>query len=500
MSAHLRHLRISALVAVLGCSLAIVVLHPDRGQAQPQPRETPREKWVTSWNTSMHGPYPAGNPAAQPSLEFAFESAAEGAVDQTMRLIVKPDLWGRVIRLRFSNTFGTRPVTFDNVFVGLHGGGASVVRGTNLLLMFANGKSKQLTLAPGESAWSDPVTLSWMPASPGSVVSEEPTGSAGSVGSSGAPRAARGARAARAPEAADATHPLISGRKLAVSFHIAGASGPMTWHAKALQTSYLTPPRSGSRGNDDDAAFPYTTTSWFFLDRVDVMAAADTAVIAGFGDSITDGTLSTLNGDDRWPDVLSRRLHALHGNRVSVVNAGIGGNRITGPASYSLDAPYAGGPSALDRLERDVLSLSGLTAIVWLEGINDIAQGASADEVIAGMREVARRVQARGGIKLIAATLTSSVGSTTAHGTPDAEARRQAINAFIRTSGIFAGVADFDAATRDERTGGLRAAFVPNSTVGGPGDRLHPNRAGYLAMGQSIDLTILAPSLRQLAR
>jgi lysophospholipase L1-like esterase len=289
-------------------------------------------------------------------------------------------------------------------------------------------------------------------------------------------------------------NPLLAGRKLAVSFHVAGASGPMTWHAKALTTSYLTPPRSGSQGDADDTAFPYSTTSWFFLDRVDVMAARDTAVVACFGDSITDGTLSTLNGDDRWPDVLSRRLHARHGDRVSVVNAGIGGNRITGPAAYTPDAPYGGGPSALDRLDRDVLSLSGLSAIVWLEGINDLAQGASADEVIAGMREVARRVQARGGIKLIAATLTSSVGSTTPHGTPDAEARRQAINTFIRTSGLFAGVADFDAATRDDRTGGLRAAFVPNSTVGGPGDRLHPNRAGYLAMGQAIDLTLLGPT------
>ena len=267
----------------------------------------------------------------------------------------------------------------------------------------------------------------------------------------------------------------------------------MTWHAKALTTSYLTPPRSGSRGDADDTAFPYSTTSWFFVDRVDVMAAADTAVIACFGDSITDGTLSTLNGDDRWPDVLSRRLHARHGDRVAVVNAGIGGNRITGPASYAPDTPFAGGPSAIDRLERDVLSLSGLSAIVWLEGINDLSQGASADAVIAGMREVAQRVQARGGVKLIAATLTSSVGSTTPHGTPDAEARRQAINTFIRTGGVFAGVADFDAATRDERTGGLRAELVPNSTIGGPGDRLHPNRAGYLAMGQAVDLTLLAP-------
>lgn len=450
-------LRVVALVAVVLCGQTIA--RPDRGHAQ-----APREKWITSWNASMHGPYPSGNPAAQPSLEFAFESATDGAVDQTMRMIVKPDLWGRVIRLRFSNTFGTRAVTFDDAFVGLQGGAASVVSGTNRPLTFANGKSKKLTLAPGASEWSDPVTLPWVPASTVSTRT---------------------------------TNPPIAGRKLAVSFHIVGATGPMTWHAKALQTSYLTAPRSGSHGDDDDTAFPYTTTSWFFLDRVDVMAAPDTAVIACFGDSITDGTLSTLNGDDRWPDVLSRRLHARHGDRVSVVNAGIGGNRITGPASYSLDAPVGGGPSALDRLDRDVLSLSGLTAIVWLEGINDIAQGASADEVIAGMREVARRVQARGGIKLIAATLTSSVGSTTPHGTPDAEARRQAINTFIRTSGIFAGVADFDAATRDESTGGLRPAFVPNSTIGGPGDRLHPNRAGYLAMGQAVDLTLLGPAVQK---
>jgi lysophospholipase L1-like esterase len=463
-------LRIVALVVAVGC--AVTTLGQARSETQ-QPRGT--QKWVASWNTSMHGPYPSGNPSAQPSLEFAIESAADGAVDQTMRLIVKPDLWGRVIRLRFSNAFGTRAVTFDDVFVGLHGGAASVVRGTNRPLTFAEGKSKQLTLAPGASAWSDPVTLPWVAAS-----------------TAASPVPAR-TRSAASAESTRSTNPLIDGRKLAVSFHIVGASGPMTWHAKALTTSYLTPPRSGSHGDDDDTAFPYTTTSWFFVDRVDVMAAPDTAVIACFGDSITDGTLSTLNGDDRWPDVLSRRLHARHGDRVSVVNAGIGGNRITGPASYSPDTPYAGGPSAIDRLDRDVLSLSGLTAIVWLEGINDIAQGVSADEVIAGMREVARRVQARGGVKLIAATLTSSVGSTTPHGTPDAEARRQAINTFIRTSGIFAGVADFDAATRDESTGGLRAAFVPNSTIGGPGDRLHPNRAGYLAMGQAIDLTLLGP-------
>ena len=174
----------------------------------------------------MHGPYPAGNPSAQPSLDSAFESAESGAVDQTMRMIIKPDLWGRVVRLRFANTFGTRRSVRRRVR-GPAGRRRQCRAGTNRPVTFADGKSKQLTLAPGASAWSDPVTLPW-------------------VGVPG--------------------DPLLAGRKLAVSFHV-GASGPMTWHAKALTTSYLSPPRSGSRGDDDDTAFPYSTTSWFFLDR-----------------------------------------------------------------------------------------------------------------------------------------------------------------------------------------------------------------------------------------
>ena len=227
------------------------------------------------------------------------------------------------------------------------------------------------------------------------------------------------------------------------------------------------------------------------------MAPAETVVIACFGDSITDGTLSTLNGDDRWPDVLSRRLRAAYGNRVSVVNAGIGGNQIIGPAKYSATAPVSGGPSALDRLERDVLSLAGVTDIIWLEGINDLSRGATAEAVIAGMQELVKRVRARGKLKIIAATITSGLGNSGDAGTVSVNERRQTINKFIRTGGlpggIFDGVADFDAVTVDAKTGGLRAEFQPNSTIGGAGDKLHPNRAGYQAMGNAIDLTLLAP-------
>ena len=116
----------------------------------------------------------------------------------------------------------------------------------------------------------------------------------------------------------------------------------MTWHAKALQTSYLSGPGAGSHGAEEsDRALPFTTTSWYFLDAIDVQAAPGTSTIVCFGDSITDGTGSTLNGDDRWPDVLARRLLAAYGPRIAVVNAGIGGNRITGPTPYDSKAPFA---------------------------------------------------------------------------------------------------------------------------------------------------------------
>jgi lysophospholipase L1-like esterase len=408
------------------------------------------QKWVATWAASVHGPYPAGNPSAQPDLKFAFPAPAEGAVDQSFRLIVRPDLWGDRFRIRLANTFGTQPVSFDAVYLGVSSTGGNIVKGTNRPVLF--GGKPGTTLAPGASAFSDAVEIKLAPGT------------------------------------------IHDGRKLAISFHVNGPTGPMTWHAKALQTSYLSGHRSGVHTSDeDDAAFPYTTTSWFFLDAVDVMAPANTVVVCAFGDSITDGTLSTLNGDDRWPDVLSRRLHAAYGNRVSVVNAGIGGNRILTPETYPPPQPFAGGPSALQRLERDVLGLSGISAIVLLEGINDISSGASAEAVIAGMRELVSRVKAKG-LKIVGATITPSLNANGNSGTADANERRQAVNAFIRTGGIFDAVADFDKATVDSKTGGLREEFVPNSTIGGAGDRLHPNRAGYLAMGSAIDLKVFAPA------
>jgi lysophospholipase L1-like esterase len=407
-------------------------------------------KWVTSWTASVQGPYPIGNASAQPDLRFAFPSATSGARDQTVRLIVQPDIWGPKARLRFSNTFGTKAVTFDGVFTGVHWSAGAVVPGTNRPVHFAGKES--VTVAPGDSVWSDAVDI--------------------------------------------AATKQFAGRKLAISFHVVGESGPMTWHAKALTTSYLTAPGAGAKGQlEDESAFPFTTTSWYFLDAVDMLAPAATQVMVAFGDSITDGTASTMNGDDRWPNALSRRLHAVYGDRVSVVNAGIGGNQVVGPAEYSAQKPFSGGPSALQRLERDVLSLSGVTIVIWLEGINDFnnSVNASVESVEAGMKEGVSRIRAKlPAARVIGATVVSALGSSNAaHGSAAEDQKRKALNEFIRHSGTFDGVADFDQATVDPQTGGLRAEFVPDSTIGGPGDKLHPNRAGYLAMAMSIDLKLL---------
>jgi len=201
--------------------------------------------------------------------------------------------------------------------------------------------------------------------------------------------------------------------------------------------------------------------------------------------------------DDRWPDVLARRLHAVYRNKIAVVNAGIGGNQVVGPAEYSPQKLFPGGPSAKDRLDRDVLSLSGIAALVWLEGINDFSKNGNApvEAVEAGMKDVVGRTRAKfADVRIIGATLTSALGSTNAnHGSPEEDAKRKALNEFIRNGGLFDGVADFDAATLDPQTGGMRAEFVPESTTGGPGDKIHPNRVGYLAMGSAIDLNLLAP-------
>jgi lysophospholipase L1-like esterase len=408
-----------------------------------------RTHWVTVWAASAHGPYPIGNATAQPDLSFAFPTPE--ATDQTFRLIVRPDVWGRQARIRLSNAFGTQPVTFDGAFIGLPASGAALLPGSNRKLSF--GGKAGVTVPPGETATSDPVVL---------------------------------------PFVHNPDDPMLTGRKLAVSVHVAGASGPMTWHAKALQTSYVSLPHSGAVGaTETESAFPFSTTSWFFLDAVLMTAPAHTKVVVAFGDSITDGTASTLNGDDRWPDVFARRMHAAVGNRWVVVNAGIGGNQVVGPADYTAAKPVSGGPSALSRIDRDVTSLPGVAAVIWFEGINDFGSGTAVEAVETGYRHGVVHLRERlPGVKIYAATLTSALHSTPTHGTPEVNAKRQALNVFFGSSDLFDGVTDFATPTLDPATGGLKAEYQPNSTTGGPGEKLHPNRAGYAAMGRAVDLRL----------
>jgi lysophospholipase L1-like esterase len=362
-----------------------------------------------------------------------------------------------VWRLRLTNVFGTQPVKFGRVRLAAQASGATTVPGTTRSLTFSRRSS--VTVPAGEEAVSDPVRL----------------------------------------KLATRTN-----RSLAVSLYVDGASVPMTWHAASFATSYLTDPGAGDRTADrSDAAFPHSTTSSFFLSDLEVRRP-DAATVVAFGDSITDGFFSTINGNDRWPDVLQRRLAARErrgGLKLSVVNQGIAGNMVTAVGRLPGGCTPCDGPPALERLDRDVLSQPDVRVVVLLEGINDLGGGgATADQVIEGMRELVRRVHARG-IKIIGATITPSAGTSVAglenYGTPETDARRRAVNDFIRTSGTFDAVADFSAATEDPaRPGHLLPAYDTNSSVGGAGDHLHPNRAGFLAMARAIDLD----QLERLAR
>src|ERR1700726_4980924 len=175
--------------------------------------------WITSWAASPQGPYPSGAAVAQPDLSFAFPTGS--ANDQTFRLIVRPDLWSSQMRVRFTNLVGNQPVTFDGIFVGLQKTGATIEPGTSQPITFSGNSS--LTLRPGQTQWSDPVSLPF-------VHDSEEAGA------------------------------YLPGRKLAISFHTVGQTGPMTWHAKAMTTSYVTNPGAGSVGQiEDDAAFPTST-------------------------------------------------------------------------------------------------------------------------------------------------------------------------------------------------------------------------------------------------
>ena len=349
--------------------------------------------------------------------------SATGFSGQTLREIVHTSLGGDQVRLRFSNVFGSQPLVLDAVTVGLRGSGANVASARPVRF---DGQA-QAVLPAGAETVSDPVNLAVGP-----------------------------------------------GADLAISLYSSGPTGPASWHGTASTTSYYT---TGDHTADlAGTAFGQTTTSWYLLDGVDVRTHAAGAVVA-LGDSITDGTNSTLDADRTWPEDLARRLLPV---RLSVLDEGISGNRVLTDAGTN-------GVNVQARFDRDVLSQTGVRAVIFLEGINDIGhdlgplpgEPATPANVIAGLTAVIRAAHAHG-LRIIGATLTPIGGSK--YDTPAAEATRAAVNTWIRTGGAYDGIVDFDQVVRDPSDPArFRTAFDS-------GDHLHPNDAGYQAMANSISL------------
>jgi lysophospholipase L1-like esterase len=252
----------------------------------------------------------------------------------------------------------------------------------------------------------------------------------------------------------------------------------LTIHQAAFQTNYV------SEAGNFVGRVPFPTAAriqnWIALARVEVLAPATTVGIVTFGDSITDGTRSTPDSNNRWPDQLVRRLAAQPGRAAAMMNAGIAGNRVLS------EGPFAQGVNALARFDSDVLSLPGVTHVVVLEGINDIGQGRqnpspTAEDIIAGHRQLITRAHARG-LTIIGATLTPFYGA--AYYTEVGEAKRQAVNDWIRSSTAYDGVIDFDKATRDP--GDPKRLLAAYDSC----DHLHPSDAGYKAMADAVDLEL----------
>lgn len=351
-----------------------------------------------------------------------------GIADQTLRLIVHTTLAGEDVRIRLSNTFGTAPVHVASASIGLRSSGATL-NASPVPLTF--GGRPDVLIGDGADVLSDP---------------------------------------------ADLAVPALS--DLAVSIYIPTDSGPPTEHAdfgNAHQTSYLA---SGDHtGDTDGAAFTGRTRSWLFLSGVSVQRkhAADVVTL---GDSITDGTASSTDTNHRYPDFLARRLIALPGpDRLGVLNEGIGGNEL-----LRTSACCGASPSALARLDRDVLAQDGVRDVILLEGINDIGgDQADAPSLIAGMQQLVTQLHSHG-IRVLGGTITPSFGRPGSYGTQQTEDIRQQVNAWIRTSGVFDAVVDFDRAVRDPADPRRLLAAYDS------GDHLHPNDAGYQAMADAVPL------------
>lgn len=375
-----------------------------------------------------------------------------GFDDQTLRIVLTPHVGADQLRVHLSNRFGTTPVTFDRAAVALRQSGAAIVAGSSRPLTFDGGHAV-VTVPAGGEVTSDPAALTF------------------------------GAF-----------------QDLAVSLHVSGAAGPATGHLIARERSYITSSRSGDHTADTDGgAFGSSTTTVDYVDAVDALAPSSVGAAVLFGDSITDGyeSLGQNGGEDqsgidanrRYPDDLARRLLAEPGGpRLSVVDAGISGNRLLADGQGG-----NGGPSGVTRIDPDVLGVAGATDAILLEGTNDLALQATADQIETGLAQVVGRLHAAGLHVLVGTLVPAGTGLLNLGGLfaglyldSPANAVRVAVNAWIRAGRTGAdGVVDFDAATR--------GAAQPN--VLDPrydsGDHLHPSGAGYSRMADTVDLSSL---------
>ena len=333
------------------------------------------------------------------------------------------------MRVVLSNAFGTSGLTIGAAHVAVRDKDSAIVTASGRALTFSGRPT--MTIPAGAVFFSDPVDLTISPLS-----------------------------------------------DLAIDLYVPGntnAPSPLAFFGGALQTSYV----SETGNHAGTSAFPVvaTTPSWFLVSRVEVMAPQSVGVVVAVGDKITAGSRSTPDTNNRFPNHLARRLAALP-SPMAVLNAGIGGNRVLSEGAFGQ------GLNVVGRFDRDVLQQTGVTHVIVLEGINDIGQARenptpTAEDLIAAHKQLIDRAHTRG-IKIFGATLTPFEGAN--YFTTVGEAKRQALNQWIRASRAYDGVIDFDQATRDP---GHPARFLPQYESG---DHLHPSDAGYKVMAEAIDL------------
>jgi lysophospholipase L1-like esterase len=385
-------------------------------------------QWVATW-------------AASPQEAIPGTTDAAGFNNQTIRNIVFSSVSGDVVRVRFTNTFGdpTAPnplLQIGAASIAVAGTGATTT-GRNVPLTFGGQPSVQIPA--GGEALSDPVRL-------------------------------------RVPAVHDLT----------VSVYLPTATGTPTEHSLGRQDTYVA---AGNHTGDSSAsAYSILNQSWYFIDSVDVISQPKVrGTLVTFGDSITDGFNSTVDANARWPNDLARRLDSRF-DTLAVADEGISGDRV-------LTSDECCGENALARFDRDVVDRAGAKEVILLMGINDFGFSetppnpttnplpeVSAAQVEAGYEQIIAQAHAAG-LKIFGATLTPYQGS--GYYSAIGEAKREAVNQWIRTSGAFDGVIDFDAVVRDPKNP-LQLNPLFNS-----GDNLHPNDAGYQAMANAIPLRLL---------